>query len=202
MRSLVVAVKGSVWKCYTKIKILFSHFSVHFSTKSFFRDYGLSGGTLHVKMIVCLNGSRCLGWVLGSLMRTLLLSASSLLWSWLFEMLHLLYWYFPSDTITHQVCSLESSADLKRCEMVWSPSYSWLAGLSASHRHLSKRAEGFMKGCCCHFTGGKQKSEACKACAEADCGSALIGCAKAKMSNNTKSPRSVSLLNNTLTEVT
>lgn len=87
--------------------------------------------------------------------------------------------------------------------MEWSLVTSHWQGRSGSHRHQSKGAEGFKKGCS-HFTGGKQKSEACKVCAEADCGTALMGCAVAtrEMVNNRKSPRTVSYLNSTLTDVT
>lgn len=58
-----------------------------------------------------------------------------------------------------------------------------------------------MKGCC-HFTDGEQKSGACKDCAEADCGTALMHSSGEieKTVNNKELPRSV--LKNTLTDVT
>lgn len=58
-----------------------------------------------------------------------------------------------------------------------------------------------MKGWC-HFTGGEQKSEAHKVCAEADCRSALINCATQKSSQQSEVITALSFLNNMLTDVT
>lgn len=146
--------------------------------KCFLTNYGLFGGTLHLK-IVCFKESRSLGWhwsysvwVLDCknirmpiLMPTLLLSLPILCyslnctWSTSISLRTQSSTRFACRKVQHRSKGVKWRGPLASF---------WLAGLSGSHRHLSKRAEGLMKGCC-HFTGGEQKSEACKACAE-NCG--------------------------------